>query len=560
MTHYDATDDYVQQYYSLISDPLHTSTPNGALQSPTNPRENLYRLEGATTLIMNTNTHRVSAVLDAEPTLRNGQTRAYVYEYNSAGAIIGMTSIDISASSGNFETASVVSSRMDISNSSSENEMAGHITGAVLNVQPENLHDLTQTKLRQKTPSGLDRKESHFKDGGVSMFSVTSHLGVNSASLASDCHPHADDWKRRYVHQEGVTTTGFTTPGVNLTASGTAGTAISAATALAATGAADKIWDTDKFTTSPFTQATFGLSVQYQGELLGSTTSSSPERFQFGCAAVDQAGTILEAQYITTVVQSITANEVIHVDLEFEFTKLPRPIARTFIWLAEASVTNVQLPLSTAGQASGRQQVKMSGYQNTADIPGRDITIAVAEGVNSGAAITITCAVVVSAIAAADRTFISGGPGKNAVNDGMIVNYLRSVVKNVPRANLIEEIGVLNDVIYGIQARSDHSDALHAWSFSKIADAFNSAAETVRAGVRSADKVMMKVVPVMKGAGAAAMTMGGVPMVGKYLQVGGQVMSRGADLATKVHQVTQYADSVDRMRDTRTHKLLSDYA
>lgn len=551
----------------MVSAPSESTAMNGALQSPINPHHSLFVMEGSRTLVTNANTNRIEVILDAEATLRNGQAKAYAFEYSATDAILAMTDIDISAGSGNFSCGGVVATRLDVSNSSSVNEVSGHMTGAVLNTVPANVSQLTATRLKQKTPAKHDQASCQMKEDGVTLLSITSHLGAKATSLEADKYTNTSNWFKEYdIASSGIT--GFDTLGNTVTAAtGQINTFITGETAKSAnnSGQMDRVWDSDRLATSPFTQATFGLELSFDGELIVKTAPSGTllHRVQIGVAVLDHAGNIMEEKIFTATpvvdyggqVPGEADTMAFAVNHLYEFTRQPRPIARAFMWVAESSILNITLPANSSN-TTGRHLVQLRGLENLADLPDRDLNIVVAEGVNSGAAITIECGIVVSGIPAADRTFIAGGAVDTFVDDSLIQNYLRTALKGVPRANLQSEVGDLRETVKHIMSQQDHSEAFHAWSFGSIGRAFRSVANTVRSGVRGFDKVLTRAIPVARTVGGVVSGMGGVPYVGKYMTTAGQMLERGADFGDKVHKYTQHADSHGGVHDTRTGRMV----
>jgi hypothetical protein len=398
------------------------------------------------------------------------------------------------------------------------------------------------------------------KEDGVTLLSITSHLGAKSTSLAKNRYPNTANWFREYDRINA--SDGFHAVGETLGGTGTVDTPITAAAA-AAGGSAYRIWDSDRLTPStdkPFTQGTFGLEVSWDGELITTNSSSAPERIQVGCAVLDHAGNVMSSQIISVNPTTVTVSEGFAANVNFEFPRQDRPIARSFIYIAETSIAALQLPTASAvtnGKASGLQAVRVRGLESTGDLPDRDLSVVVMEGVNSGAAITINCGIVVSGIPAADHTFISGGASDTFVDDALVQHYLRTALKGVPRANLHSEIGEIAEVVQHIMSEQDHSEMFHAWSFGSIGRAFRHVGNTVRAGVRGFDKILTKALPMVKRVGDFASRYGHqVPFVGDAVSTAGNIMQRGAAFGDRVHQVTQYAASPGGVHDTRTGRMI----
>lgn len=528
----DETNSYLSDIYTMISAPTESTAMNGTLQSPMNVHSQLYVMEGSRTLVTEASATRVTVLLDAEATLRNGQARAQMYQYNTAGAMIRMDDIDISAGSSNFSCGSVVSARMDVKNSSSFNEVAGHMTGAVLNAIPADVHNLNQTRLKQKTPRQGDQVSAQMKDDGVSLLSLTSHLGAKNTSLLPNVYSNQQSWYVKYDVTDPTVTSGFSAVSVNFPGSSTPGTAVSFPTIA---NKANSLWDTANLTTSPFRQSTFGIVTDFTGVIVGTSATSDPKKLTFSCGVFDQSGALMaEEDRIMTVVE-IVANEDIQVSERFEFTRMPRPIGRVVLHLKDSEVADLKIPGGGAFIADVR------GLEDVSDLPDRDLMVIVSEGVNSGAAITIDCGLVVSGIPAADRTFIAGGAPTSRINDSLIQAYLHSALKDVPRASGLSEIGDLRSVMKHVMAMPQHESALHAWGFSDIGRAFGKIASTVRGGVRGFDHVLSKVMPVVSKVGEFAHHFEGLPYIGQAAGAIGNAADRATSIGENIHNVTQFA-------------------
>jgi len=528
----DETNTYLSNVYTMISAPTEASAMNGTLQSPTNVHAQLYVMEGSRTIVTEATTTRVEILLDSEATLRNGQARAELYQYNTAGTMVKMDDIDISAGSANFSSASVISARMDVKNSSSHNEVAGHMTGAVLNAIPFEVHNMNQTRLKQKCPSSEDQASTQMRDDGLSLLSITNHLGNKHTSVMPNTFTNQQSWFYKYDGADTTDLSGFSA--VNTVFPGAA--AVDTAVGLPnVANKAKSLWDTANLTTTPFRQSTFGFVADFTGVIVGTTATTDPAKLKWECAVFDQSGELLLAEERIMTVQEIVPNEEIQVSERFEFTRMARPIGRALFHLKETEVANLKVP--TGGPFS----VDVRGLEDVSDLPNRDVMVVVAEGVNSGAAITIDCGLVISGIPAADRTFIAGGAPKNRINDSLVQAYLHTALKDVPRATKLKEIGDLRSVVKYVMTLPQHETALHAWGFSDIGRAFGKIASTVRSGVRGFDHVLTKVLPVVGKIGEFAHHIEGVPIIGGAAKMVGEFADDAASIGTQVHGVTQYA-------------------
>ena len=572
---HDESDQYIKDFYTMITAPSKSVAMNGALQSPCNPHHSLFVMEGSHTLITQNATTRVEVLLDAEATLRNGQAAAYALEYNGSGGVVKMTTIDISAGSASFSCASVVSMRMDVSSASSINEVSGNITGSVLNTEPKNVHNLTATRLRQKTPTKHDQANCLLKDDGIALLALTTHMGYKPVSLNANSYPQSEHTFVEYKSSDDSSFSGFDRRGLELRMgqSSVSSADITPDQALANSNSiVDRLWDTanlNEVAESVFFLGTYGLEVEWQGDILikqatppGSGSIPEPEYLVFACVVLDYADEIMESKEVMVdLVPRKADNQTNSVHLNFEFTRQPRPIGRAFIYGVRSNFNSSMFVQPTQSNTAigpePRQRVRVKGKTNTGDLADRDLGIIIGEGMTAGSSLAIECCIVVSAIPSADRTFISGGPGDVFVDDSLIKSYLRTVLKGVPRAALHSEIGEISSVITHIMSIKDHSELFHAWSFGSIGRAFKSVANTVRSGVRGFDKVLSTVTPVMRDAGNIVSQYGKyVPIVGEEIATAGSLLKTGADVGDMVHDVTKYAYSGRNVYDARTGRML----
>uniref|UniRef100_A0A2V0RM17 Uncharacterized protein n=1 Tax=viral metagenome TaxID=1070528 RepID=A0A2V0RM17_9ZZZZ len=544
-----ATEQYIADFFSMVSAPSESTMMNGALQSPANPHCDLFIMEGAKTIITNASTNRIEVLLDPEATLRNGQPKLYAYEYNNAGNIVAMTDVDVSAGSSNFSCASVIAARLDVQNSSSHMEVSGSMTGAVLNTVPKDVHALTQTSLKQKCRRKSDQTMCLMKDNGITLHGITSHLGTKHATMETGVTANRESWLKTY-NKALVTaidpTSGFTASGVSF-AGAAANADITVATTIAqlAPTNADRLWDTNFLTEKPFTQGTFGAVLDIKAELAMTANDSDQFDGEFMCVLLDQEGKLLSnASQTVTMTNAISANDVLSIDLHFEFPKQARPIARAYVYLKNSTTTAVQL---AAHANTPVLSATLRGLECTSDIPDRDMFIVVAEGVNSEAAITVQVGLVVSGIPSADQTFISGGSAYDGANYAKIMSYLHAVLLQMGRASLHNEVEDLRSVITHLMKTPQHMEALHAFSFSDIGKLFGRVAGAVRSGVRGFDNVLKHALPVLGTIGKVARGISSAPIIGGFAREVADVADTAGRFGSEIHRYTQHADSHDRM-------------
>lgn len=567
---HDESDEYIKNFFTMITAPATSTAMNGALQSPCNPRHNLFVMEGSHTLVAMGGTARVVVLLDAEATLRNGQATAYALEYTANGELQNMTNIPISAGSADFSCASVVAMRMDVKSASSVNEVTGHITGAVLNTVPKDVHNLTATRLRQKTPNKGDQSTCLLRDDGISLLAITTHMGAKPVSLDANSYPQTENSFAVYVGGTDSSINGFDTNQQPFRASNAqmVNSVITPQVArdLEVGNETNRIWDSARLgpdAHNVFTLGTYGMELQWHGDVEIKDANAQQGGTQvmiFTCVVLDYVGDVMSTQDISITMQHRdTANEPQSVDLNFEFMRQTRPIARAFFYCSRSSfasdISVNMIPPSGDILMNPRQRVKVRGITNTGDLADRDIGIVIGEGLaaspTQGASLNIECCLVVSAIPSADRTFISGGASDTFVDDALIKSYLRTVLKGVPRASVHTEIGEISSVISHIMSIKDHSELFHAWSFGSIGRAFKHVASTVRSGVRGFDKVLTKALPVMKNVGHYVSEYGKyVPIIGDEVSEAGTLLEVGAKVGEKIHGVTQHA------YDSRTGRML----
>jgi len=463
------TDDYVRKLFQTMLNPSESSTPNGQLRSCSNATSQIYVMQGCVTITTTENTTRVITVFDPEIALRNGQSKALVYEYVANGTLTKISEVLISAPSNNFSHGSLLSARLDVRNFSSQINIAGGMTGSVLNSVPANVNSITQTQLKQRTQP-LDYVSSEMSHDGVSLFTITSHIGSKSRSLEDNF----TSLSGRVVEYEAATAAqqGWIAGGASL---GTGGTAV---------------FDTANATTTPFTIATHSVEIVVDALATMASGSTFSNTSQWKIEVFDALNTPM---YDKTRIQVNSATVVGEIKVKFKVSHTPRPIARVKLTSVSA-LTNCSL---TTGSS-----IMIRAIEDVEDIPDRDVMVVVCEGINSAASLSIDAVMVVSATPSSDNAFIAGGSDReNAGADTRVFNMLKHIHKQLPRAHKANEAAVFAEAMNMIQSSKLHSDVMHAWSmpsFHKMGQMIHSTAQNVRSGIRHAHQLAEQAAPYLQ--------------------------------------------------------------
>lgn len=514
------TNDYVVKLFQTMLNPSESSTPNGQLRSCSNANSQIYVMQGCVTLTTEATTTRVIVMLDPETAFRNGQAKAYCYQYNAAGVIIKFTHILISAPSSNFAYGSVLSSRLDVTNFSSQIAIAGGMTGCVLNSIPKNVIEITQTQMKQKAQP-LDYVSAEMSHDGVSLFSVTSHVGTKQRSMLNGFMSRSG-WSYDYVSSTSIAQNGWWVGSTELTTA----------------NIVNEVWSSAALTESPFTIATFGLEVTVVGVLTQASATTIVGEVTWRVDVYDAKGDSL-AQKSQVQVNQNAASKNGELRLNFTFSHLASPIAYVELTCMTAMAnTNI---------ATGCT-LTLNGLEDIEDIPDRDVMVVACEGINEKASLSIDAVIVVSAAPSTDNTFIAGGSSReNAGNDICVHNMLTHVHKQLPRAHKRSEAAVFGEAMRLIQSSKLHCDTMHAWSmpnFQKMGRAIHSTAQHVRHGVRQAHQLMEQASPYLQQVQDLAEQHKGVGgKLGHFIGKVGDVAGAANKYSTQAREYTQHADS-----------------
>jgi hypothetical protein len=499
---HDETPEYLASLVSMMIQPDDTPTPNGELRGPFDPNTAVYAMNGSKTVTTHANTTRAVIVFDPEITARAGQAAVYCMQLDSANQMTALNQIDIDVPTNNFSCLGVMSARLSVSNSSAIDGVAGDAVCGVLNVVPSNIMTMSMTQLKQKIPNSVDYQNARMNVDGVTSFAMSAHLGKNVASTDDQILSHIASKRVEYTQKGPSTTTssenGFVATDALFTVQTAAQLARQASVggAPGVLGATSTIWDTQHLAIKPFSIATYAATLTINGALvITSTGGGAGQTPQFSATAFDAYGAVLSTQrHSATQHSAITSDPGGTLNLDFHFERTARPIDRIAIHMVESD----SLTMTWSRLPAGELVATLTALEARADIPTRNIHVAVCDGLNSGAALSITGSMIVNGTPAADRTFISGAPNRyQKFDEKMIEGFLQTCSVSLPRANKFSQTRILRDSIHGLQMTPEFKMALSEVNAGWFGDAFNWIGKRVREGVSSVGGLIQEAAPIL---------------------------------------------------------------
>lgn len=514
-----ATNDYVSKLFQTMLNPSMSSTPNGQLRSCSNSNSQIYVMQGCVTLTTEETATKVVIMLDPEPSFRNGQAKAIAYQYSPANVLIKMSDIMISAPSDSFAYGAVLSARLDVTNFSSQINIAGGMTGSVLNSIPNGIMQITQSQLKQRT-APLDYVSAEMSHDGISLFSITSHVGSKNRSLL-DGFSSSSGWMYNYVSSATTLHDGW-----NM-----GNTALSSGNVV--------VWDSYNLESNmPFTIATFAGKVEVDA-VISQVTTVLENVSTWRLEIFDAVGNAMFSSTRKQINRNTVAGESGELKLSFQFSGLGHAVHRIKLICITAMANSTIAAFSN---------LMLRGLEDIEDIPDRDLMVIVCEGINPKASLSIDAVVVVSAAPSSDLTFIAGGSDREGAGaDIRVHNMLTHIHKQLPRAHKRSEAAVFAEAMRVIQSSKLHSDVMHAWSmpnFHKIGRTIASTAGHVRHGVRHAHQLMEQAQPYLQQVHDLAEQHRGVGgKLGTFIGKVSDITGAADKYSQQARQYTQHASS-----------------
>lgn len=292
--------------------------------------------------------------------------------------------------------------------------------------------------------------------------------------------------------------------------SGFTGSGISAQTY--ATFASEALYDSgaSSNTRDPLTFATYKAQLTLNMTVVSDTAGDMILKM----VGLDEAGGLLDSVLITFGNLATSADNTISFTQQLVSTS--SPIARIMVFVdadAAGAAHNVESDYIRSLTASGR----IEAMEETGDIPGRGVHVAVFEGVNGSASLNFHGANVIAGIPDSATAFIAGGASLEAPDYDLstVLDMLQSLKFNVQRAMTISGAQLTAQALRGVMNTPPMSAAMHARSFGKIGRAFRKARSLARKTRDSLSDVARTVQPVIRDAG----------------QILGSMEGRGAEVA-----------------------------
>jgi hypothetical protein len=555
MSSLEHTNTYISKLTKLATDPFELNS-RGELSAPMNePNVSLYTANGSESVTLQTSgTASTSAVVvfDPEASLRTGQCAAYVIERFQSGGVFtvnAVTQVAIGRPSSDFTSAGVFSGGLSVENTSSVDTIAGFQTQAVLYSVPSDIVNVTSTELRNSTTdSESDLAQANCKDDGTVTTAFPYHYGQKMALMRTNTSSHQIG--RTYDVMKSITPSGGSFANGIITNSNTdgaivAGTGIGildhdtgtgnsganirsfATTALAlAADAGQLIFDSNLITgeTGLFTLAT--AAVEYDFVIYSSLNSSAiTGHLNVVLVALDAAGNTLASQsfdHRKTIFDNGSANSTdtsgITTPISGRFDTAGAPIARIIAFYDDNTATQTCL---LGGKYS------FTTIEQTSDVPSRPVHVAVLDGLNSGATLTVRAGAVLTGVPDSTNSMIAGkSPGNPLIDHARVDAYMRTFSMSYQHAFLSTAYRAMADSSVMLSGRPEFQAAMHAFSFGQIGKAFrdiSKEAKKVRKGASSVARAALPIVDVV----APALMMSGNPAA----QGAGAALMSGAELA-----------------------------
>jgi hypothetical protein len=530
----DTTQEYAIETAKVLLNPF-TQQATGSLTSPDGDSAvRLYTAKGGSAITLNTSTTSCVLVFDPEASIRNGRLRVIAYERNAANAIIGQQIVFMGRDSADFLAAGIVSSGLKLFNSSGVDTIGGTQTAAVLNSVPRDVSLLTSSDVSNF--SSNHARDLAFgvvsRDDATMTVSITEHFGAKKCLSRTNTLSNVvrRDWDDSLGTRSTTSGSSFS-PIADFTVN-IVGTEMTVAQALANlksdnTAATDTQipFDTNRLSdaNNPLTLATYAADMTLSLQP-GANTSIATDNARFKGKFV--AFDAFNVELATASVQhdpSATGGTPDRMET-FHFAgslvSTTSPIHRIIFILTQFENGTVADVVFTATGTT----MHMMAHEETADIPGRPIHVAVFEGLNAGATINVSSSAVISGVPDSANVFI--GSYNNEQDDVYDLNathmFLRSVASVMPRAFTVAGHGKLESEITAYYGGDEVRLAFRALSFAKVGRAIKRAGKKVAKATTSAIKAAT---PVMRQA-AAAMAPVPIPQV----QAAAIGLRAGADL------------------------------
>jgi hypothetical protein len=434
-----------------------------------------------------------------------------------------------------FISVGLLSSGLKVFNSSGADVVGGTQSSAIVHSVPRDISTISTTDLGNYVPNH-ERDLVHgvvSRDDATMTMTMTEHLGSKRCLARTDMRGNVvsrtwDDGlgSRRTTTGETLgftvdTDLGVIAPNIHEDDAAIALALASPDKALDLNGSGlctRVVMDTSRLNAAnnPLTLATYSADVEGYLSFADSDTADTDYNVRFKIFALDAAGKIIgtnaseDCQNIGTAPFSIRFSGSI--------SSSTVPIARIAVML-----TDTRGELTTDLVAAQLSTFKVTGYEETSDIPARAIHVTVLEGLNQSATLNINSFAVLSGIPDASNVFISpSASGSPEVYDVNAVNmFLMSVSRVMPRAFTISGHSSFSRTLTAMYGGAGVDVAFKAMSFRDVTSAVAKAGRLAKATASEVGPILKELEPIMRMIGtAASMAPGPIGTAGRMMSSG----------------------------------------
>lgn len=467
----------------------------GTLQAPdSNENVRMFTARGGSAITLGSTTASATVVFDPESSLRNGQMNVVLYGRDAAGATTEVKSVNLGRPTEEFLAAGVLSSGLKVFNSSGVDVIGGTQTAAVLSSIPQDVSTLTATQLANASSNHERDLVSGVvsRDDATMTMAMTEHFGTKMAlcrpnTMANVVQRSWDDGIDSRRTTDGQSLGFLVDTNMNVTTSiPTLATVLSTANFRA--------FDTDRLSASnnPLTLATYTVSVDAYIEIASASATSTDLRIDVTIYALDADNNLLASKDIRDALATVSGSNY-DIRAAGTITSSTVPIARVIVAPVKysADLTNDTFNVATS-------TCTVTAFEETADIPARNIHVCVLEGLNASATINLSSSAVITGVPDSTNVFISAGSAGTEVFDQNAVKvFLSSIYRVLPRAFTVGGHGVITKSLTAMYGDSEVEIAFKAMSFGSIVDKVAQVASAAKAGGKEAAELMSKMAPIL---------------------------------------------------------------
>uniref|UniRef100_A0A2V0RL44 Uncharacterized protein n=1 Tax=viral metagenome TaxID=1070528 RepID=A0A2V0RL44_9ZZZZ len=485
----------------------------GTLEAPSGDENvRLYTAKGGSAVTLSSTTSSAAVIFDPESTLRNGQTAVHIYERNSAGSVIAAQTVNLGRSTSEFISAGVLSAGMKVFNSSGVDVIGGTQSQAVLTAVPRDISTITTTDLSNFCPnhqrdliSGVISRE----EASMTM-AMTEHFGKKMALSRSNMIGNTvkrswDDslGTRRTTVGETLGKTVDTTYTLPTNSETDIATYLTTKTALV-------FADSNNLTeaNNPLTFATY--NVDFDAYCLVEDAGATQINYQVKVALIgyDSANNVVASASLNDYTTTSQAGTADRYDLQFRgsLSSSTRPITRVILaWNTNNGASNASTELAVSETV-----FKLTGYEETSDVPARAVQVCVLEGLNASATLNISSYAVLTGVPDSTNTFISAGDTQDAVYDNNAVEiFLKSITRVMPRAFTTRGHSAVSKTLSAMYGDEVIDISFKAMSFSGVSQAVKRLSKLAKATGKDVASLLDDIDPAVHAVGRTLSAMPG---------------------------------------------------